>query len=70
MSAHPSLPEEFDEPDDVELMTDWERGFVDSVESQDYALTDRQQEKLDQIEAELVIRRRLWREGRFPRFAR
>ena len=52
-----------DEPDDDDLLTPWERDFLASVEAQDYDLTDRQQDKLNEIEQALEERRAMWRAG-------
>jgi hypothetical protein len=60
----------YEEPDEDELLTDWERDFLTSIELQDYDLTARQEEKRDEIYVELEIRRELWREGRYPRRVR
>ena len=60
---------DFDEPDD-ELLTDWERSFRASIDAWEGELAPRQQEKLDEIEQPLEIRRRNWRDGLFPRYVR
>ena len=59
-----------DEPDDDELLTDWEIDFLASIECQDFDLTERQEAKRDEIYAEIETRRALWREGRYPRHVR
>jgi hypothetical protein len=54
------MPAYTGEPDDDELLTSWERGFLASIASWEGELTWRQQEKLDQIEAALEERREAW----------
>jgi hypothetical protein len=51
-------------------LADWENDFLASVGSQDYDLTDRQQEKLDEIEASIPMRLELAREGKGPIYRR
>jgi hypothetical protein len=53
-------------PDDDDLLTDWERGFLASVGSQDYPLTPAQEDKLAEIEALIDERREKWRQGWRP----
>ena len=48
------------------MLTDWEKGFLASIGEWEGELTDRQQEKLDEIEAEIPIRLELARQGRWP----
>jgi hypothetical protein len=56
----------FGEITDTMLLTVWEAEFIDSVEDQGFDPTDRQQEILDRIEAELPQRRDLARRGMWP----
>jgi hypothetical protein len=58
------------EPDDDELLTDWERNFLASLDLWEGELTWRQQEKRDEIEASLELRRELFRQGLWPRSVR
>jgi hypothetical protein len=67
------LPPDIDhlgEPTDDELLSDWERRFVASIDAWDGELTHRQQEKLDEIEGDLERRRELCRQGLLPRYIR
>ena len=65
---HEGLPLEIDldEPYD-ELLTDWERSFLASIDAWEGELTSR---KLEEIEADLERRRELWRQGTLPRHVR
>ena len=65
-----TAPDPFDEPDDDELLTDWEINFLASIGAQDFDLTERQEAKFAEIEEALQIRRELWREDKWPRFVR
>jgi hypothetical protein len=56
-----------DEPTDDELLTEWEQGFLASIDVWEGELTPRQQEKLDEIEMALEERREAWRQARFNR---
>jgi hypothetical protein len=59
----------FVDPEDItedDVLTDWEKDFLASVGCWDGDLTDRQQEKLDEIEAEIPMRLELVRQGRRP----
>ena len=60
----PDDPDQDREPDDDELLTDWEREFLADIESQDYDLTERQEDKLAEIEGLLEERREAWRSSR------
>ena len=68
---HEGLPLEndLDELND-ELLTDWERSFMVSIDAGEGELTSRQQEKLEESEADLERRRELWRQGILPRHVR
>jgi hypothetical protein len=57
------------EPDE-ELLTDWERNFLASIDAREGELTPGQQARLDEIEESLELRRRNWRDGLFPRHVR
>jgi hypothetical protein len=57
------------EPDDGPL-SDWERNFLASIDARERELTPGQQEKRDEIEESLELRRRNWRDGLFPRHVR
>jgi hypothetical protein len=62
------LPDLFD-PDDItedDVLTDWEKDFLASVGSQDHEPTERQQDKWDEIEAEIPMRMAMARQGRWP----
>jgi len=70
MSA--SLPPDIDlgEPEDDELLTTWERRVLASIDAWAGELTDRQQEKLNEIESNSERRRELCRQGLWPRYIR
>lgn len=68
--ASMSAPDPFDEPDEDELLTDWERDLLASMDAWEGEPIDAQQAKLDEIEEALPIRRQLWRERKWPRFVR
>jgi hypothetical protein len=55
-----------DDLDDDDFLTEWERSFLDSISCWDGDLTDRQEEKLAEIQQALEDRRQLYREGRYP----
>jgi hypothetical protein len=54
------------EPNDDELLTDWERDFLASIESQGYPLTSAQEDKLAEIEQLVEERREAWSRGSRP----
>ena len=58
-----SAPDPFAEPDDDELLTDWEISFLESIGAQDFDLTERQEAKLAEIEGLIEARRAAWRAG-------
>jgi hypothetical protein len=66
------LPPDFDlgKPDDEELLSDWERNFLASIDAWEGELTTRQQAKLEEIEASLERRREMCRQGMWPRHIR
>jgi hypothetical protein len=56
-----------DEPADDVLLTEWERGFLASLDTWEGALMPAQQDKLDEIEQLLGERREARQRGRMPR---
>jgi hypothetical protein len=57
-------------PDDDELLSDWERNFLVSLDTSEGELTPRQQEKFDEIQEPLERRREMCRQGLWPRHIR
>jgi hypothetical protein len=60
---------DFIDPDDItqdDVLTDWEKDFLASIECWEGELTCPQQEKLDEIESEIPMRLELARQGRWP----
>ena len=57
---------EFEEIEEDDVLTDWERDFLASVGAQDYDLTDAQEDKLAEIEAAIPMRMELARQGLWP----
>lgn len=66
------LPPDVDlgEPDDDELLTDWERRFLTSLDAWHGELAERQQAKRDEIEESLERRREMCRQGPWPTYIR
>jgi hypothetical protein len=52
-----------DEPDDDELLTSWERNFMESIALWQGELTWAQEAKLNEIETALEERREAWRQA-------
>jgi hypothetical protein len=46
-----------------DMLNLWQNEFLSSVDCQDFPPTERQQEVLDEIEAAVEMRRKLWRHG-------
>jgi hypothetical protein len=57
---------DFDDITEDDVLTDWEHDFLASVGAQGYPLTERQEDKLAEIEADIPRRLELARRGRWP----